>query len=339
MVDSIFGKHFAPQSRSRYVCVTALLPDPRLIAPSSHQPSSERGSWSAKSLKSMAEPSMNYGVGSPRRLRGVHDRKHRAAGNTPHESEKFNDILTKIINDLTRTSPSGLAPTGNPWAGGGRVYPSSGADQRTSMRATQGDKGMTEALSAQLDQMREEISTLSSDVDLLNWAKQNIFATSRGPDGEEVFPPVYPHILSHAIKVLRENFNNPHLALALFQHAQSLSLESYLSGCLTGAYNEVMQVRWDSFQDLAGVEQAVREMDVNGVRWDWKTKKIVSRVCQEVMHGVRDDRRVISWGATPERQVAALERRLEQDNEREKFVNRQKRMYKGEMRSLHSGRY
>lgn len=184
---------------------------------------------------------------------------------------------------------------------------------------------MTEELSAELDQMKEELTALSTDADVLEWAKEKVFRMIPGEDGESTHIPIYPYILAHTLRMLRDTFNNPHLALAVFQHAQTLSIESYLSGCLTGAYNELLLIRWNSFQDLAGVEQAIKEMDANGVKWDRKTKQLVERVCREVNDGLRDHQRKESWGDMPHFKVAALERRIQADMEREEIISRQKR--------------
>jgi hypothetical protein len=197
---------------------------------------------------------------------------------------------------------------------------------------------MNAALMAELDEMKEELSALPSDLDVLNWAQEKVFRTVVEEDGEEVYSSAYPHILAHTMRVLREEFNNPHLALALFQHAQSLSIDSYLAGCLTAAYNELLIARWEHFQDLVGVSQAVREMDANGVGWDRRTSKIIGNVCGEVLQGLDQRQHVLAWGTAPQVQVAALEKRLEQDNTRENLIARHKKMEARDLRLAAQGR-
>lgn len=146
------------------------------------------------------------------------------------------------------------------------------------------DNAEDDAVIEELDGLKEEMSIIATDAEMVDWAKRRVFTpltTATEEDGP-TFSRVYPKILAHLLKVIRNNFNNPHLALALFHHAQTHSLESYLTGCLSPVYNELLRVRWGSFRDLEGVEQGVREMEVNGVRWDVGTQKIVGKVVEEV---------------------------------------------------------
>ncbi|WVF69176.1 hypothetical protein IAT40_003951 [Kwoniella sp. CBS 6097] len=173
----------------------------------------------------------------------------------------------------------------------------------------------------ELEMLKEEMAVIADDVELVEWAKNRVFkplppvdvisttttttttkSTSDPTDTTKssvggstatppstfsaapllTFPPTYPKILAHVLRTLRVNYNSPHLVLSLFQYAQTSSLESYLSGCLTGAYNEVLTVKWESFRDFVGVENGIREMEVMGVNWDAATARLVSRIVEEV---------------------------------------------------------
>ena len=142
---------------------------------------------------------------------------------------------------------------------------------------------MSEAEEAEVDELKEELSSISTEGELLAWAERRVFAARKYADSEEPrYSRAYPHILAHLIQTTRQLFQNSNLALAFFQHAQNLSLESYICGCLTPAYNELLQTRWEVYRDLEGVNQGVKEMEVNGVTWDRQTRKLVGGICEEL---------------------------------------------------------
>jgi hypothetical protein len=167
------------------------------------------------------------------------------------------------------------------------------------------DREEDDSFAEELDEMKEEVSALTTDLELLDWARRRIFVstptsessvdTSLIPGSESVeamtFPKTYPQIIGHAMRVARQSFNNPHLALSFFHHAQTSSPESYLTGCLASAYNELIKTRWECFRDLDGVDQALREMDANAVSWNIKTQRVVGKIVEEV------GREVIEQGA------------------------------------------
>jgi hypothetical protein len=80
----------------------------------------------------------------------------------------------------------------------------------------------------------------------------------------------------------RERYDDPHLSLALFDHARNLSALSCIFGCTTPAYNELLETRWGSFRDLRGVHAALEEMRVNGVTPDSRTRALVDDVRREI---------------------------------------------------------
>lgn len=145
------------------------------------------------------------------------------------------------------------------------------------------------------DRLKEECARFATDVDILDWARRVVFkpnvveekveqsdGTTTTISNNAGFPSTYPLILTHLLALFRDRFQNPHLTLALFSFARSYSNESYLSGCSTSAYNEVLRTRWESFRDLKGVEEGVREMMKHGVGWDKITSSIVSGIVEEL---------------------------------------------------------
>lgn len=165
----------------------------------------------------------------------------------------------------------------------------------------------------ELDTLKEEMSVIATDAELVDWARRRVFTPVTSDELGVTFSRAYPRILAHLLKVVRTNFNNPHLALALFHYAQTHSLESYLTGCLSSAYNELLRVRWESFRDLEGVEQGIREMEVNGVKWDLGTQKLVGKVVEEVGQELLENRGVQRYGHEVYDRLSRLETRVQKD--------------------------
>jgi hypothetical protein len=62
------------------------------------------------------------------------------------------------------------------------------------------------------------------------------------------------------MRTFRDHYKDPNLALFIFNHTKKLSIFSYVFGCSTEVYNELIKTRWDCFRDLEGVYNAVEEM-------------------------------------------------------------------------------
>jgi len=148
---------------------------------------------------------------------------------------------------------------------------------------------------AELDKLKEQLALCPSDYAMLEWAEREVFgasvraeeaaraALSKGkPPPSHLQPPVYPHLVAALMSAARERYGDPHLALALFQHARNLSPLSYIFGCTTPAYNELLKTRWDSFRDLRGVHAAVEEMRANGISPDSRTRALVDDVRRHI---------------------------------------------------------
>lgn len=154
------------------------------------------------------------------------------------------------------------------------------------------DREEDDRYTEELDEMKEEVSAISTDLELLDWARRRVFTANPTSPGDSAlstetpeplaFPKTYPRILAHVMKVSRQAFNNPHLSLSFFQHARTSSTESYLVGCLASAYNELIRTRWECFRDLDGVDQAIKEMDANAVSWDIKSQLVIGKIVEEV---------------------------------------------------------
>ena len=107
------------------------------------------------------------------------------------------------------------------------------------------------------------------------------------------------------MRLFRIIFHNPLAAHTLFLRAKMLSAESYVLGCTTQLYNELLLSRWESFTDLFSISEILDEMSTNGVKGDRQTVQILQRIQDDVQEwatqGAEAARPV--WIAEKERMV------------------------------------
>lgn len=153
-----------------------------------------------------------------------------------------------------------------------------------------------------LDRKKEAMDLCDTDQELLEWAIREVFEESQRYDAASrealqkisadaktptdslpvLQSPIYPHLIALLMRTFRDKYHDPHLALSIFDHARNLSIPSYVFGCTTMAYNELIETKWGHFRDLKGVHDALQEMVVNAVDIDHNTRKIVDALRQEV---------------------------------------------------------
>ncbi|KAL1671402.1 hypothetical protein EV122DRAFT_226639 [Schizophyllum commune] len=160
----------------------------------------------------------------------------------------------------------------------------------------------TNETSEDLDRKLEAMELCDTDQQLLEWAMREVFGESERLEAESrkaiddggdsqvparndlpmLQSPAYPHLVARLMRNFREKYADPHLALSIFDYAKNLSMASYVFGCGTLAYNELLETRWKCFRDLRGVAEAMEEMKVNGVVPNSQTRQIVERIRAEV---------------------------------------------------------
>ncbi|KAI0782114.1 hypothetical protein C8Q75DRAFT_788354 [Abortiporus biennis] len=175
-----------------------------------------------------------------------------------------------------------------------------GKISRSSKRVT-----WTTAADEELDRKREEMSLCETDEELMEWAIREVFGESKRYEEAvrsrlssssssssssdnlineplQLQPPSYPFLLASLMRTFRDKYSDPHLALSMFDYARHLSVPSYVFGCTTPAYNELVETRWRCFRDLKGVCDALEEMKVNAVPMDARTRALAETVRSEV---------------------------------------------------------
>jgi Asp-tRNA(Asn)/Glu-tRNA(Gln) amidotransferase C subunit len=218
---------------------------------------------------------------------------------TAKEHSAFDDMFNMIFNAASQQTPdeNGKGPTKHDIFG--------------KMRRHARKYKWTNETEVDYDRMKEKIDNIESDYHLLEWAMSQVFEESRAAhatarmavenarqDRTIVIPPLqplwYPRIVAELMVQFRDRWHDPHLALAIFDHASKLSVPSYVFGCTTQVYNELLATKWGHFKDVRGVVASLEEMRVNAVEPDNKTRKMVEQMRQDVtagsaMHGQEAD--------------------------------------------------
>lgn len=100
------------------------------------------------------------------------------------------------------------------------------------------------------------------------------------PDLPPYVPPLYiisrlyPAALLLAFRLLKTKFPTSPLALALLPQIRSLGPTSYVLGASTEFYNALIELRWDVYSDLNGIDGLLVEMERSGVEFNigtWNT--------------------------------------------------------------------
>ncbi|KAK4701404.1 hypothetical protein P7C70_g4825, partial [Phenoliferia sp. Uapishka_3] len=152
-----------------------------------------------------------------------------------------------------------------------------------------------------LDSKCEVMSSQQTDHHLLRYAMLEVFGelpSSASPEEAQKrreraqTVPYFPDLLVHLFLLLRDTHRSPHAALQVFSLA-SRTPASYLRGCTTKLYNEVLRTRW-MLGDIESVATGLEEMRGGGVRVDQITKTLVEEIGIAVR---RDDERATERAA------------------------------------------
>lgn len=217
---------------------------------------------------------------------------------TARESNAFNEMFEMIFDAVAAQESGSIAPsTSDAAVGVGR----GGIDDLIGkLRKYPKKLEWSSDLDDVLDRQKEVVNLFTTDQELLEWATDAVFgeseryeaaarkaiseAANSGGQNElpMLQPPTYPHLVALLMRTFREKFDDPHLALSIFEHARCLSIASYVFGCSSQAYHELIETRWKCFQDLQGVHEALQEMKVNGARVDTRTRHLVEKIRREV---------------------------------------------------------
>lgn len=230
---------------------------------------------------------------------------------TLEEQIAMDDVFERVFNMDLENGPQGYTIGGHKPAG----FPGS----TTSPMARGPSIAKTaHELDMMVDKKREEMYNCKSDQELLKWAMQEVFcqspeepapSSSKASDKssnkpskvalkkapKELHPGIYARVVASLMVEFRERYNNPHLAIAIFDFTRRRSILSYVTGCTAPSYNELMRTHWNSFRDLQAVVDIAEEMRINGVAPDARTQPIPAQIREQIL-----PRTVLSEGGLPE---------------------------------------
>ncbi|KAI0666569.1 hypothetical protein C8Q78DRAFT_983764 [Trametes maxima] len=243
---------------------------------------------------------------NPRSLKfnstGRYNQPPRPEAATARETQVINDMFASVFE---QTLSSGTA---HGTTGLGRSRKAESPLFGKLRSNTQRLRWTTEA-DEELDRKKEEMELCETDMQLLEWAMREVFGESQRyeaavrssagktkgkgvsaseptqdaeGEGSQLQPSSYPHLLAALMRTFRDKYKDPHLALSMFDHARHLSIASFVFGCTTPAYNELIETRWRCFRDLRGVVDALEEMRVNGIEIDSRTRLLGESIRREV---------------------------------------------------------
>jgi hypothetical protein len=204
-------------------------------------------------------------------------------------------VICDVLDQDKAKSSSGVTADSDIGVGRGRINDFLGKLSRHPQKLK-----LTKESDELLDRKKEAMDVCETDQQLLDWALNHVFAESERYEGAarqaisdaaksgtlQELPmlqsPTYPHLVALLMRAFRDKYQDPHLALAIFDHARHLSIASYVFGCSTHAYNELIETRWKCFHDVKGVHDALEEMMVNGVDFDSRTRKLAEAVRRQI---------------------------------------------------------
>ncbi|QRV79360.1 ECSIT domain protein [Ceratobasidium sp. AG-Ba] len=152
----------------------------------------------------------------------------------------------------------------------------------------------------EFDKKREAMFACKSDRELLEWAMREVFvhpvaseaqsisgrpndtSETAQPEPRPLHPEIYGRIVASLMKEFREQYNNPHLAMAIFDYTRRLSIISYVTGCTASSYSELMRTHWTSFRNLQAVVKVAEEMRINGVLPDHTAAPLLIQIHDEL---------------------------------------------------------
>ncbi|CAG8508806.1 10942_t:CDS:2 [Diversispora eburnea] len=118
------------------------------------------------------------------------------------------------------------------------------------------------------DSFKREIEECQSVEQFRNIIIEQIFGVT--DDFGVPIPNKYSTLLTEAITACHTIFKDPYMAFSILEQIKRRGAISYVMGCNTSIYNELILIRWNCWRDLCGIEGLLNEMR-RGIRlqkWD-----------------------------------------------------------------------
>lgn len=222
--------------------------------------------------------------------------EQRRAGREPpaHTAPDFSGMRTKATS---RTHPSSSAEHTFRDSERHDLYPTSDGPSGFRPRPAKSpyhdmlrnsSRGTAEQVTQALGQIQSDLAQCESELDVWQWAEENVFPPSPVPPAEVtgknettgtgennpasdklrpygINTPYYQAVLVELVVTLRDRFRSPHMAVAMYERMKNVSLQSYVIGCSGMLLREMLLLYWYSFRDYDRVAQTVIEAQAAGV--------------------------------------------------------------------------
>ncbi|KAK7757556.1 hypothetical protein SLS62_000571 [Diatrype stigma] len=151
------------------------------------------------------------------------------------------------------------------------------------------NEGSLEAAASSEDE-GHSMGSEEAEAEVENTASKSTAAESETPEGTEssdpseemslyIHGPLYPAYLLLAIRRLGNGFRTTSpLTLNMLPRIKEIGLESYVLGVSTPFYNELLEIYWSRYGDLAGMLNLLEEMRHCGLYFDNQTSSVLAHV-------------------------------------------------------------
>ncbi|KAF1810798.1 hypothetical protein P152DRAFT_460089 [Eremomyces bilateralis CBS 781.70] len=92
----------------------------------------------------------------------------------------------------------------------------------------------------------------------------------------------YPHLLLHAVRVLKQTFPTSLLSMTVLPHMKSIGRSSYILGVSAALYNETIRITWAVSSDFSRVENLLNEMTHGGIDANEETLDILFNIKEQL---------------------------------------------------------
>ncbi|QSL64456.1 hypothetical protein MERGE_001757 [Pneumocystis wakefieldiae] len=132
---------------------------------------------------------------------------------------------------------------------------------------------------------------MKSDLELHDFIEKSIFEPfkkelSEGKINERLSKPailhLYPQLLQKAMEIFRSNFLDYVSVATIFERIKELGPESFVLGCSSDVYNEMLIARWEGWNDIIEIENLLTEMKINSVSRTKKTLEIFKKIRSDI---------------------------------------------------------
>lgn len=206
---------------------------------------------------------------------------------TDSEKNIIRELLEEVFHAKQSQSPDLLAKARFMYEA---TEPSKGKGKRRRLQQDDSD------IQVVADELKQAVQDCPTKIQLLQWTQANVFSMLDSNEASSSQSTLTKRALSttqqlrllqdvipNLMRSFRQRFNDPHLALFIFKAVRNHSTQSYVYGCSTATYNELIALLWDSFRDLQGIRDALEEMLLNSVDANGNTQNTAERACREAM--------------------------------------------------------